>query len=139
MGARPTKPGVSSFHTHMTNTLNTPIEALEFAYPFQVPRDEIRRGTGGKGKFSGWDGIHRDIQLREPAQASILSDRRNSNLFRLHGSKSGCDGKNVLIRDDKEHELPSKCSIDLKAMDTFSIRTPGGGGHGEEEKNQKEQ
>ena len=139
MGARPNKPGVSAIHSHMTNTLNTPTEALEFTFPFQVLRYEIRRGTGGKGKFSGGDGIRRDIQLRESAQASILSDRRKSKPYGLNGGKSGCSGKNILIRDDKEHELPSKCSIDLKSGDILSIRTPGGGGYGKEEKDQKEQ
>jgi N-methylhydantoinase B len=131
MGARPTKPGISAIHTHMTNTLNTPIEALEFSYPFQVLKYEIRRGTGGKGKFAGGDGIRRDIQLNVPTQVSLLTERRVTRPYGLAGGDSGTPGKNIIIQNGKEQELPSKGTFDLNAGDILSIQTPGGGGYGE--------
>jgi len=133
MGARPTKPGISAIHSHMTNTLNTPIEALEFSYPFQVLKYEIRRGSGGKGKFPGGDGIQRDIQLHVPAQVSLLTDRRKTSPYGLAGGESGTPGKNILIHDDKERELPSKGTFDLNAGDILSVQTPGGGGYGKKD------
>ncbi|MGD8457821.1 MAG: hydantoinase B/oxoprolinase family protein [Anaerolineales bacterium] len=133
MGARPNKPGVSAIHSHMTNTLNTPIEALEFSYPFQVVKYEIRRGTGGKGKFSGGDGTRRDIQLRVPAQVSLLTERRKTKPYGLAGGDSGTPGKNTIIHDGKEKELTSKGTFDLYAGDILSIQTPGGGGFGKKE------
>jgi N-methylhydantoinase B len=132
-GARPTKPGISAIHSHMTNTLNTPIEALEFSYPFQVIKYEIRRGTGGKGKFPGGDGIRRDIQLHVPAQVSLLSERRKTAPYGLAGGGSGAPGNNIVIQDDEERELPSKGTFDLNAGDILSIQTPGGGAYGKKE------
>jgi N-methylhydantoinase B len=131
MGARPNSPGPSAIHSHMTNTLNTPVEALEFAYPFQVLRYEIREGTGGDGKFKGGDGIRRDLLMNNPAQTSLLSDRRETQPYGLAGGGKGASGENVLIRDGKEQQLPSKGTFDLKEGDILSIRTPGGGGYGE--------
>jgi N-methylhydantoinase B len=130
MGARPTKPGISAIHSHMTNTLNTPVEALEFAYPFQVLKYEIRHGSGGKGKFPGGDGIRRDIQLQTPAQVSLLSERRNTKPYGLAGGGPGAQGKNIVIRGNDERELPSKGTFNLDPGDIFSIQTPGGGGYG---------
>ena len=131
MGARPTKDGIDAIHTHMTNTLNTPVEALEYAYPFLVERYEIRRGSGGDGRYRGGDGIRRDIRVLVEAQLSILSERRKTAPYGLARGEPGKPGRNVLIRDGEELELPGKVSRSLKAGDVISISTPGGGGFGE--------
>ncbi len=130
MGARPTKDGISAIHTHMTNTLNTPAEALEYTYPFEVVRCEIRRGTGGNGRFRGGDGIRRDLRVRGEAQVTLLSDRRITSPYGLEGGEEGALGQNVVIREGKETLLPSKGTFDLVPGDVLSIRTPGGGGWG---------
>jgi N-methylhydantoinase B len=131
MGARPKADGPSAVHSHMTNTLNTPIEALEYAYPMQVLRYEVRKGSGGDGQFKGGDGIVRDLQLLTDAQVTILSERRKNPPYGLSGGGSGKCGENVLIRGEKEIPLPGKGMVALKAGDVLSIRTPGGGGYGE--------
>jgi len=130
MGANPSGPGTSAIHSHMTNTLNTPVEALEFAYPFLVKRYAIREGSGGKGQHSGGDGMLREIQLNSPAQASLLSDRRTTRPYGLNGGEAGEPGENILIRDGEEQHLPGKGTFDLQAGDILAIRTPGGGGYG---------
>ena len=130
MGARPYADGLDATHTHMTNSLNTPVEALEHAYPYRVTRYEIRRGSGGSGAWRGGDGIRRDIQLLVPAQLTILSDRRVKGPYGLQGGRSGRPGRNVLISANQEHELPSKVTASLKTGDIISVRTPGGGGFG---------
>jgi N-methylhydantoinase B len=130
MGARPTSPGPSAVHSHMTNTLNTPVEALEYAYPLRVLRYEIRRGSGGQGKHRGGDGIRRDIQALSGAQASLLTERRRFSPYGLSGGQAGSPGENMLVRDGKETQLPGKTSIELQPGDVLSIRTPGGGGYG---------
>jgi N-methylhydantoinase B len=147
MGARPTKNGIDGIHVHMTNTMNTPIEALEFAYPMRIERYELRDGTGGKGKHRGGTGVRRDVRVLCDAQGAILSERRKIAPYGLQGGESGGKGENVLIRDGWERygvrslrghgreltlcrSLPGKTSLDLKAGDVVSLRTPGGGGWG---------
>jgi len=140
MGARPGADGPSAVHSHMTNTLNTPIEALEFAYPLRVLRYEVRRGSGGEGKFRGGDGIRRDIQVLVDAQVTLLSERRRLPPYGLEGGQPGKCGQNVLIQGGeaendtgvncREILLPSKGTFGLRAGDAISIRTPGGGGYG---------
>lgn len=130
MGARPGKDGVDAIHTHMTNTMNTPIEALEYTYPLLVRRYEIRRGSGGAGRYRGGDGIRRDIALLHEAQVTILSERRKFPPYGLQGGEPGTIGRNVLIRDGKGQDLPGKISLPVRADDVVSIRTPGGGGYG---------
>ena len=130
MGARPNSDGPSAIHSHMTNTLNTPVEALEYAYPLRVLRYEIRRGSGGAGKFRGGDGIRRDVQLLTNAQATLLTDRRRFSPYGLAGGSPGQCGENLLIQDDKEEVLPGKGSFELHKGVVLSIRTPGGGGYG---------
>ena len=131
MGAGFKGDGTDAVHTHMTNTMNTPIEALEFAYPFRVKRYEIRRGSGGQGRFKGGDGIIREIELLHDAQVTILSDRRHFSPYGLAGGESGKPGQNILIRNGTEKTLPGKVSLEVKAGDIISIHTPGGGGYGE--------
>jgi N-methylhydantoinase B len=114
----------------MTNTLNTPIEALEYAYPLRILRYEIVRGTGGRGFFSGGDGIRRDFQVMVDCQMTLLTDRRRTTPYGLHGGQPGQPGKNVLIRNGVEIILPAKGLLELQAGDILSIRTPGGGGMG---------
>lgn len=129
-GARPQSDGPSAVHSHMTNTLNTPVEALEFAYPLHVVRYEVRRRTGGEGRYRGGDGIRRDIQALVDCQASFITERRQTEPYGLSGGSPGMRGENILIRDGIEYSLPGKGSIDLRPGDIISIRTPGGGGHG---------
>ena len=129
-GALPTQDGISATHSHMTNTLNTPVEALEYAYPFQVLRYAIRDGSGGRGRFTGGNGIIREIKLETHAQASLLTDRRVSQPYGLDSGQPGQTGENLVFRDGKRIQLPNKGTFDLLPGDILSIRTPGGGGYG---------
>jgi N-methylhydantoinase B len=132
MGARPTLDGLSGVHTHMTNSLNTPVEALEHAYPIRVVRYSLRRGSGGAGKWQGGDGVVRDIQFLAKAQITLLSDRRKFPPYGLSGGKNGAPGANILIRSHGVPEqLPSKFTMWVQSGDTLSIQTPGGGGWGQ--------
>nr|MBC8503863.1 hydantoinase B/oxoprolinase family protein [Chloroflexota bacterium] len=133
MGAAHNQDGTSAIHSHMTNTLNTPAEALEYAYPLRILRYEVRRGSGGAGLFRGGDGIRRDVQVLEEAQVTLLTERREQKPYGLNGGQPGLPGQNVLVRDDKEIPLPGKGTIELRDGDILSIRTPGGGGYGEKE------
>ncbi|MBM3145454.1 MAG: hydantoinase B/oxoprolinase family protein [Chloroflexi bacterium] len=130
MGALPNSDGSSAIHSHMTNTLNTPAEALEYAYPLRVLRYEIRRGSGGEGKYRGGDGIRRDVQVLGEAQVTLLTERRVKPPYGLNGGQPGNTGENILIRGEEEIPLPGKGAIELQAGDILSIRTPGGGGYG---------
>lgn len=130
MGARPDGDGLSALHSHMTNTLNTPIEALEYAYPLRVVRYEIQQGSGGLGKYRGGDGICRDIQVLTDAQVSLISERRKLQPYGLQGGKPGTPGQDRIIHAGIELLIPSKGTFSLQAGDTISIRTPGGGGFG---------
>jgi N-methylhydantoinase B len=130
MGARPVGDGAGAVHSHMTNTRNTPVEALEYAYPLRVVRYSVRQGSGGRGRFRGGDGIVRDVQVLVDAQATILSERRKNPPYGLSGGEAGECGENVLLRDGQEIPLPGKGTFDLEAGDVISIRTPGGGGWG---------
>ncbi|MBI4732304.1 MAG: hydantoinase B/oxoprolinase family protein [Chloroflexi bacterium] len=129
-GARPNANGISAIHSHMTNTLNTPVEALEYAYPLRVRKYAVRDGSGGDGQFRGGDGIVREIEVLTDCQVTLLTERRVHAPYGLASGGSGKCGENVLIRDGKESSLPGKGSVDLKAGDVLSIRTPGGGGYG---------
>jgi N-methylhydantoinase B len=131
MGARPESDGPAAMHSHMTNTLNTPAEALEYAYPLRVLRYELRANSGGDGRYHGGDGLRRDIQVLAEAQATLLSERRRFPPYGLEGGAAGSVGENVLVRQDEEIPLPGKGTIDLQVGDILSIRTPGGGGFGE--------
>ncbi|MCI0521712.1 MAG: hydantoinase B/oxoprolinase family protein [Chloroflexi bacterium] len=131
MGARPGADGPSALHSHMTNTLNTPVEALEYAYPLRVLRYEIRRGSGGAGRFRGGDGLRRDVQALVDCQATLLSERRRFAPYGLAGGAPGQTGENLLIRAGGEIALPGKGTFELRAGDILSIRTPGGGGYGD--------
>jgi N-methylhydantoinase B len=130
MGAWAKGHGESAVHSHMTNTLNTPIEALEYSYPFLVTEYSIRRGTGGHGLHRGGDGIVREIELLCEADVTVLSERRKTPPYGLFGGAPGAVGKNVLIRKNRVEEKGSKFSASLKKGDRLRIETPGGGGWG---------
>jgi N-methylhydantoinase B len=130
-GARPDADGASAVHSHMTNTLNTPIEALEYAYPLRVRRYGLRRGSGGKGAYRGGDGILRELEVLADCRLTLLSDRRKFPPYGLAGGEPGKCGENRLLRNGKWRTLPGKGTIDLLQGDILSIRTPGGGGYGE--------
>ena len=134
MGARPTQDGISGIHTHMTNTMNTPIEALEFAFPLRLKRYALRRGSGGAGKFQGGDGMVRDVEFLAPARVTILSERRRLPPPGFQGGHHGQMGENVLLRGGYEEvHLAGKETLDVEAGDILSLRTPGGGGWGKPE------
>jgi N-methylhydantoinase B len=130
MGARPTADGVSGIHTHMTNSSNTPIEALEYAYPFRVRSYTYRAGSGGAGKYRGGDGIVREIEVTTPARITLLTDRRIFRPYGLVGGEAGAAGRSILLSGTESRELPGKCSLEAKAGDVIRIETPGGGGWG---------
>ena len=131
MGARPTKDGSSAIQTHMTNTMNTPIEALEYTYPFRVRQYAIRRGSGGNGRYRGGDGIIREVELLHDATVTILSERRHAPPYGLAGGQAGQTGQNLLIREGQIRQLAGKASLSVQAGDVISVQTPGGGGYGE--------
>src|SRR5438132_278558 len=132
MGARPTKDGVSAVHTHMTNSLNTPAEALEHAYPIRVTEYSIRKGSGGRGKHTGGDGIVREVELLSDAQVTLLADRRSRGPYGLCGGRDGAAGKTEVLRlsGERRELLPGKCSAQLQRGDRVRISTSGGGGWG---------
>jgi N-methylhydantoinase B len=131
MGARPTKPGVSGVHTHMTNSLNTPAEALEYSYPLRVLQYSLRPGSGGAGGQRGGDGIIREIEVLTDAEVTLLSDRRERGPWGLNGGVDGSPGNASAIRKDGSVErLPGKCNVRLIKGERIRIETPGGGGWG---------
>jgi len=131
MGARPDRDGVSGIHTHMTNSLNTPVEALEYFYPFRVRRYSYRAGSGGAGLHRGGDGLVREIELLVDSQVTLLADRRVFPPYGLAGGEPGACGRTTLIRrDGTQQTLPGKCSVEGRAGDRVRIESPGGGGWG---------
>jgi len=131
MGARPGRDGISGVHTHMTNSLNTPTEVLEMTYPVRVRQYALRRGSGGKGKYRGGDGIVREVEVLVDSQVGLLGERRRIAPYGLAGGSSGAKGKSELIsRGRQKRRLASKCGLYLKAGDAIRIETPGGGGWG---------
>jgi len=117
----------------MTNTLNTPIEALEFSYPFQVTEYSVRTGSGGKGRYSGGDGVVREVRLLADAEVTVLSERRKNPPYGLEGGQPGKTGRNLLIRNGREEIQPGKFSVSLRKGDIVRMETPGGGGFGKKE------
>ena len=131
LGARPGLDGIDGIHTHMTNSLNTPAEAMEYAYPMRVRRYAIRRESGGGGQFRGGDGIVREVELLTDARVTILSDRRKIRPYGLNGGEPGSAGRTVFISNAGEQVLAGKDSVQASAGDLIRIETPGGGGWGE--------
>jgi N-methylhydantoinase B len=132
MGARPDRVGVSGVHTHMTNSLNTPAEALEYAYPLRVRQYSLREASGGNGKHRGGDGIVREIEVLTDCAVTLLSDRREYGPWGLSGGGDGARGTASVIRlDGSADALPGKFSTRLRKGERIRIETPGGGGWGE--------
>jgi N-methylhydantoinase B len=131
MGARPGMDGIDGIHCHMTNSLNTPIEALEYAYPLRVRSYGYRRGSGGKGEFRGGNGLIREIELLSPSQVTLLCDRRKFAPYGLAGGEDGAKGRDVIEKSDgQETLLPGKFTLYADAHDVIHVETPGGGGWG---------
>jgi N-methylhydantoinase B len=130
MGASASADGLSGVHVHMSNSLNTPIEALEHALPLRIRHYSLRHGSGGSGAHSGGDGIRRDIELLVDTEVSLLSERRTQPARGRAGGNPGATGENILRSGEFESRLPSKITTRIEAGDTLSIRSPGGGGHG---------
>ncbi|HYW74570.1 MAG TPA: hydantoinase B/oxoprolinase family protein [Pyrinomonadaceae bacterium] len=132
MGARPHADGMNSTHTHMTNSLNTPAEALEYAYPLRVREYRIRKGSGGKGKQKGGDGTIREIETLTRGRMALLSDRRKRAPYGLRGGQDGEKGRAFIVRNSGQKErLASKGNWQMEAGDRVRIETPSGGGFGE--------
>jgi len=129
MGAFAGGDGESAVHSHMTNTMNTPVEVIEHEYPLRVRRYSVRRNSGGKGMYRGGDGIVREIELLCDAEVSILSERRRIPPYGLFGGEPGMTGRNVLVEEGREKILPSKVNIKVKKGSVLRIETPGGGGY----------
>jgi len=133
-GGRSDADGMDGVHVHMSNTMNTPIEVLETAYPLRVTRYELRQDSGGAGRHRGGLGLRRDIQVRDhQASFSLLADRHVSAPYGLAGGKNGASGAAVLLTTDREVPLSSKSTHRLEPGQTVSVRTPGAGGYGHPE------
>jgi N-methylhydantoinase B len=130
MGGRPAMDGLSGIHTHMTNTMNTPVEALEHAYPLLVEQYALRRGSGGAGLHRGGDGITRSYRFLDNALVSLLCERRKLEPYGLAGGKNGLRGENILVKESRKKRLGGKEVFEAQAGDLLVIRTPGGGGWG---------
>ena len=125
-GASASSPGRHAAHSHMTNTLNTPAEVLEYHYPVRIRRYQRRRGSGGSGSRPGGDGLVREFEFLDSARVTLITERRVHAPWGLAGGGDGKPGRNRL---DGE-ELPSKASVDVGPGQVLTVETPGGGGHG---------
>ena len=115
----------------MTNTLNTPVEAIPLAYPFSIERYELRTGSGGAGKHPGGEGLVREYLFHEAATVTIISERRELRPWGLAGGRDGASGVNRLIRaNQEEYKLAARDTVEVQAGDRIIIETPGGGGFG---------
>ncbi len=130
MGAGASAAGLDGVHTHMTNSLNTPIEALENYLPLKIRRYGLRKGSGGRGLHKGGEGIVREYEFRVPAALTIMSERRRFPPYGVQGGGPGAKGKNTLLAGGRTRTLASKVNIKLRPGDVLRIETPGGGGFG---------
>ncbi|HLM19835.1 MAG TPA: hydantoinase B/oxoprolinase family protein, partial [Acidimicrobiia bacterium] len=132
-GGRPWADGMSGVHTAMTNTLDTPVEALERALPLRVRRYGLRRGSGGAGTHAGGDGIWRDLEVLAATEVSLVTERRTAAPPGLAGGAPGAVGENWLLPagdESRARRLPDKCTVHLAPGDVLRVLTPGGGGWG---------
>jgi N-methylhydantoinase B/oxoprolinase/acetone carboxylase alpha subunit len=131
MGGRNGLAGLSGVHTHMSNTRNTPVEAIEQYLPVRIRQYRLRQGSGGAGAFPGGDGLVREYEALTPLTVTVLSERRASQPYGARGGAPGACGRNTLVRaDGAEAVLPGKVRLELRAGDRLRIETPGGGGWG---------
>jgi 5-oxoprolinase (ATP-hydrolysing) len=130
-GAGPDHPGTSAVHSHMTNTRMTDPEVVEWRFPVRLESFAIRRDSGGAGRYSGGDGVIREMRFLEPMTATILSSHRETAPYGLAGGEDGARGRNYVVRKDGSRvELRGNDEIDMQPGDLFVIETPGGGGYG---------
>jgi len=131
-GAGPGWDGESALQAHMTNTRNTPVEGLEHGYPLRVIETRIRRGSGGRGRWRGGDGVVRALELLAPARVTVISERRRRGPYGLAGGEGGAPGINRVRagRGAPERKLPGKVMLDLPEGAEIAIESPGGGGFG---------
>ena len=132
-GACPDAPGPAAVHVAMSNTLNTPIEALETEFPLRATEYSIRRGSGGAGRHSGGDGVVRELEALAAMRFSLLTERRRHPPPGARGGAPGACGRNLLLRGNGPEQLPAKAEGDLRPGDRLRIETPGGGGYGRPE------
>lgn len=130
MGGRRGLAGLSGVHTHMSNTRNTPVEAIEHYLPVRIRSYRLRCGSGGAGAFRGGEGLVREYEVLTDTAVTILSDRRRHPPYGLQGGHPGGVGRNTLVRHGREERLPGKVQLELHAGDLLRIETPGGGGYG---------
>jgi N-methylhydantoinase B/oxoprolinase/acetone carboxylase alpha subunit len=130
MGAGPGAAGLSGVHTHMTNSLNTPLEALENYLPLKIRSYGLRKGSGGRGLYRGGEGIVREYEFQVPAALTIMSERRRFAPYGVRGGGPGAKGRNTLISRGRKKILGSKVNIKIRPGDVLRIETPGGGGYG---------
>jgi len=128
MGGAPSGPGPGAVQTHMTNTLNTPIEVVEMHYPLRIRRYAVRRGAGGAGRHAGGDGLQREYEFTRPASVTLITERRRHAPWGLNGGSAGAPGRNLLNGEI----LPGKCQFEAVPGDRLLIETPGGGAWGVE-------
>jgi N-methylhydantoinase B len=129
-GAGPGCHGASAVHTHMTNTMNTPVEALEAYYPIRVRRYALRPGSGGRGRWKGGDGLVREIELLTDSRVTLLTERRTIAPYGLAGGAPGARGRNTYTRGRRVRKIPGKVTLDARPGDRIRVETPGGGGYG---------
>ncbi len=132
MGGRRGLAGLSGVHTHMSNTRNTPIEAIEHDLPIRMRQYRLRKDSGGRGKWPGGEGLVREYEFLASVRATVLSDRRTHAPWGAAGGGPGGMGRNTLIRADRDTVLPGKVELHLEPGDRLRIETPGGGGWGKE-------
>ncbi|MEE8044025.1 MAG: hydantoinase B/oxoprolinase family protein [Thermodesulfobacteriota bacterium] len=130
MGGRFGADGVSAVQTHMTNTLNTPIESLERELPVMINSYSIRKHSGGKGKYRGGDSIIREYKFLSKATVSMITERRRFSPYGVEGAEPGKKGRNFFIRNNKAAKIDPKATFEVKNGDRIRIETPGGGGWG---------
>lgn len=131
IGAGPLSDGGHGLHCHMSNTLNTPVEALEYSFPLRITQYCLRNASGGVGKYSGGEGLVRSIQFLAAATATVTSERRKLAPYGLSGGLPGKPGQNCVIRSGEKTILPGKFTVDLEPGAILQIATPGGGGWGQ--------
>jgi N-methylhydantoinase B/oxoprolinase/acetone carboxylase alpha subunit len=133
MGGRRGLAGLSGVHTHMSNTRNTPIEAIEHDLPIRMRQYRLRTDSAGSGRWPGGEGLVREYELLADATVTVLSDRRTHAPWGAAGGGPGGRGRNTLIRAGQEQPLPGKVELQLRRGDRLRIETPGGGGYGRAE------
>ncbi len=127
-GAGPEGDGASGVHVHMSNTRNTPVEALEYGFPIRIEEYSLREGSGGRGQHAGGEGLVRSIRFLAPATVTITSDRRRRGPYGLAGGGDGVPGRNTLITGNESVSLPGKATLAVRPGDIVRLETPGGGG-----------